>query len=338
MKSIFLFLITITLTINYSAAQSGNFSDLTFSTVTKGGGVNDYYGWGTNPNNVLDPRPNSVNGGAFIINAHQGLTFTAHSVYGGIRFYNQSYPGGPLDPNNGANLVMGITNNSVGIGTPSPLSKLHVYQNTTDQAGLILQGNTINVDGVQHYIALTLDGDNGNASGNFSQIRSYSNLYASWGSQLAFYTTQAGVANTQIERLRIDANGYVGIGTSTPHEALSVNGNIRSKEIKVETSNWPDYVFKSNYHLLSLAEIKTFIDKNHHLPEIPSEQEINKDGVRLGEMNKLLMKKVEELTLYLIEKDNQMNDQKKINQSLMERLDILEQKQNSKTTQPKSKQ
>jgi hypothetical protein len=68
-------------------------------------------------------------------------------------------------------------NGNVGIGTTGPQSKLHVYQSAVDAVGFVLQGNTINTDNLQHYIALTLDGDYGNATGNYSQIRSYSNLY-----------------------------------------------------------------------------------------------------------------------------------------------------------------
>lgn len=74
---------------------------------------------------------------------------------------------------------------------------------------------------------------------------------------------------------------------------------------------WPDYVFKPFYSLPSLTKIKTYIDKNGHLPETPSENEIAQNGIELGEMNKLLMKKVEELTLYLIEKDNKDEVQQK---------------------------
>lgn len=103
--------------------------------------------------------------------------------------------------------------------------------------------------------------------------------------------------------------GQVGIGTSTPREALSVNGNIRSKQVKVETANWPDYVFNKDYSLPSLSEVKTYIDQYHHLPELPSEEQITKDGLNLGEINKLLTKKIEELTLYLIEKEKQVNEQ-----------------------------
>jgi hypothetical protein len=116
----------------------------------------------------------------------------------------------------------------------------------------------------------------------------------------------------------------VGIGTLTPKEALSVNGNIRAKQIKVEALNWPDYVFAPDYQLPSLTDVKNYIAQNQHLPDIPSEQEITKDGLNLGEMNKLLVKKVEELTMYLIEKDKQLTTEQAINKQQGEKLMIIE--------------
>jgi len=111
------------------------------------------------------------------------------------------------------------------------------------------------------------------------------------------------LVNTKTRQYKSMMDDRIGIGTLDPRERLSVNGNIRAHEIKVETANWPDYVFKPDYQMRSLDELKTFIDNYHHLPEIPSEDDVAKNGIALGEMNKLLLKKVEELTLYLIEKD-----------------------------------
>lgn len=111
--------------------------------------------------------------------------------------------------------------------------------------------------------------------------------------------------------------GNVGIGTNTPDSKLAVNGNIRAKEIKVETANWPDYVFETGYDLPSLEEIKKHIQENGHLPNIPSAKEIEANGVELGEMNRLLLEKIEELTLHLIEKDERLNN-------LSQRLEELE--------------
>lgn len=88
------------------------------------------------------------------------------------------------------------------------------------------------------------------------------------------------------------------------------DGAVYAKQIYVQTGGFPDYVFKPTYQLRSLAEIKTYIEQNQHLPDMPPAEQVEKDGLNLGEMNKLLTKKVEELTLYLIEKDKQINDQK----------------------------
>ncbi len=103
-------------------------------------------------------------------------------------------------------------------------------------------------------------------------------------------------------------NGKVSINTlSDPGDyTLAVNGKIRAKEIKVDT-DWADYVFATDYRLKTLEEIESFIKENKHLPEIPTAQDVEKGGVDLGEMNMLLLKKVEELTLYIINQQKEIN-------------------------------
>ncbi|MFE7088400.1 hypothetical protein ACFU8T_13410 [Sphingobacterium spiritivorum] len=109
------------------------------------------------------------------------------------------------------------------------------------------------------------------------------------------------------ERMRLDTEGKLLLGTTVSRgELLSVNGHIRAKEIKVEAANWPDYVFKKDYELKPLADLDAYIKEHGHLPDMPKAAEAEKEGVSLGEMNKLLLKKVEELTLHLIEKDNEI--------------------------------
>jgi hypothetical protein len=113
--------------------------------------------------------------------------------------------------------------------------------------------------------------------------------------------------NTSLfEAMRISPNGKVGIGTLSPDEKLTVNGKIHAKEIRVDATVMPDYVFEDNYKLASLTEIEAFIKKNKHLSEVPSAAEVEKNGLALGEMNKILLKKIEELTLHLIEKDKEI--------------------------------
>ena len=122
--------------------------------------------------------------------------------------------------------------------------------------------------------------------------------------RIYFKTTSS--QSPAVTRMTIQSNGNVGVGTTTPSDKLAVNGNIRAKEIKVEATNWPDYVFSDHYELKPLSDVERYIDENGHLPEIPNAQEVEAEGVSLGEMNKLLLKKVEELTLHLIEKDKQV--------------------------------
>jgi len=99
-------------------------------------------------------------------------------------------------------------------------------------------------------------------------------------------------------------SGNVGIGITDPGTyKLSVNGDIRAKEVRVEVTNWPDYVFDEDYYLLSLNEIQNYINKEGHLPNIPSAEEIESSGLELGEINRLLLIKIEELTLHIIKQE-----------------------------------
>ncbi len=105
---------------------------------------------------------------------------------------------------------------------------------------------------------------------------------------------------------KLYVSGNVGIGTTTPTEKLSVNGNIRSREISVESAPWPDYVFKKGYNLPSLAALEKSIKQNGHLPGIPSAKNVAEHGIKLGEMNAKLLEKIEILTLHLIEQDKKI--------------------------------
>lgn len=105
------------------------------------------------------------------------------------------------------------------------------------------------------------------------------------------------------EKMRITAAGTVGIGTTTTGtNMLAVEGTIAARKVKVtQQANWPDYVFDPAFQLPSLYDVENFIAVNKHLPDVPSAKEIERDGQDLGEMNRILLQKVEELTLYLIE-------------------------------------
>ncbi|TKC56598.1 hypothetical protein FBD94_23075 [Pedobacter hiemivivus] len=127
--------------------------------------------------------------------------------------------------------------------------------------------------------------------------------------------------------------GDVGIGTTTPKEKLSVNGKIRAREVKVENTNWPDYVFTQSYRLPPLQETEKHIKEKGHLPGIPSAAEVKANGIDLGEMNAKLLQKIEELTLHLIEQNKIIETYNKkmiIQDERILNLEVVNNKQNQK--------
>jgi hypothetical protein len=134
--------------------------------------------------------------------------------------------------------------------------------------------------------------------------------------------TSAGIGTFSYTNMRIFCNsssrifvaaatGNVGIGTDNPTYKLSVLGNIRCTEVVVETG-WADYVFDKNYKLNSLDEVETFIQQNKHLPNIPSAKEVGEKGLSLGDTQKKMMEKIEELTLYIIQQQKEIDAMKKL--------------------------
>ncbi|SEL98385.1 hypothetical protein SAMN05421740_11911, partial [Parapedobacter koreensis] len=115
----------------------------------------------------------------------------------------------------------------------------------------------------------------------------------------------------------------VGIGTMDPAERLSVNGNVRAKEVKVEMANWPDYVFGAGYDLMTLPALESHIKTHGHLPGIPKAREVEAEGIGLAEMNRKLLEKVEELTLHLIQQQKNIDSQGEEIQMLKVQLNNL---------------
>lgn len=136
-------------------------------------------------------------------------------------------------------------------------------------------------------------------------------------------TLTSGVATNLLTLDR--ASQSVGIGTTTLDNsyALSVNGSIRAKEIIVE-SGWADFVFAADYRLAPLAEVAAFIDRNGHLPDVPSAAQVAAAGVPLGEMQTRLLQKIEELTLHMIAMDRDLARLRADNAGLREQLSVAE--------------
>ena len=177
---------------------------------------------------------------------------------------------------------------NVGIGTSNPLAKLHVEDH-------IRVGEDASYPTV--YGELIHEG-----SGTGFII----NAHAGGGGWADLYFQTNGTT-----KMFIESAGNVGIGTTTLASGykLSVDGKVACEEVFVEYSgNWPDYVFSPEYNLLNLNELEDHIKKNNHLPGIPSAEEIEESGFHLAEMQKLVLQKVEELTLYTIEQGKLIND------------------------------
>lgn len=130
--------------------------------------------------------------------------------------------------------------------------------------------------------------------------------------------------------LAVQASGSVGIGTTDTHGfRLAVAGKAIAEEIVVQLKgNWPDYVFDEQYKLPSLQEVEQFIKAHRHLPDVPSAGEIRQDGLNLGEMNAILLKKLEELTLYVIELKHENDNADAAISAMQSEIDLLKKKVN----------
>nr|WP_319570997.1 hypothetical protein [uncultured Draconibacterium sp.] len=230
---------------------------------------------------------------------------------------------------------MVMNRGSLGINI-SPNAKLHVGSNENDGIFIGKPNDDFGLDGVSYSIKFYGYRDiiSNVTSAKISAERT--NVCCNWlyqGTDLVFYTTNAittANSDNSIERMRIKDNGNIGIGTdlsSNPNNyKLAVNGTIGAKEIKVETTSWPDYIFDDNYKLSSIQEVENYINEENHLPGIPSSKEVEDQGISLGEMDAKLLRKIEELTLYLIE-------QNKLNQILQKRVNQLEKEMSTLRTQ-----
>ncbi|KRD57947.1 hypothetical protein ASE40_16505 [Flavobacterium sp. Root935] len=213
-------------------------------------------------------------------------------------------------------IIHGTSGNAnVGIGTGNPMAKLQVDN------GNILVRNYANIDNesaimIAHSINITTYDTYGTSIRTITESAG-NNTYG-----LQFFT-QESYLRPQTEKLRILGNGNVGIGINNPQNKLDVNGTIHSKEVKVDMTGWSDFVFKKEYDLPTLEYVEKHIIEKGHLENIPSEEEVLKDGINLGAMNAKLLQKIEELTLYVIEQNKKIDNQN-------EKIIALEKKLNSK--------
>jgi len=255
----------------------------------------------------------------------------------------------PMSINDGdwetnGNDIYNMNSGNVGIGVDNPIFNLHIKKSAT----LGLQNENANTSGEIASITAgdannpnmaRIIFNNGGYNGESSQIAFYTSeeytgtlhkaITISESKRLtcfgdAFFkegiTLEGNVSlngywiktnNITSGGIYLDNQNKVGIGTDTPGAALDVAGRIICNEVEVNSlDGWKDYVFDTDYDLASIEDVETFIAKNGHLPEIPSEADVLENGYNLGEMDALLLQKIEELTLYVIDLKKEINELK----------------------------
>jgi hypothetical protein len=208
---------------------------------------------------------------------------------------------------------------TVGFGTTWPVSKVHVNGILTIGEYSLpsaVYGGMLNINTKDHPDGIVIERNDGAWSAYKAKIGiagtgSHPGLRFIMSEHAFDQSGADGEPASGYDALYLSGNGNVGIHTTDPTNALDVIGTIRGTKVLVQALPWPDYVFKTDYKLASLDEVETYIKANSHLPEIPSENEIFEKGLNLGEMQALHMKKIEELTLYVIELKKEVDALKK---------------------------
>ena len=256
-----------------------------------------------------------------------------------------------------------VKSGKVGIGTNNPTAKLQISNgnisvdngkvsigtNTlASHEQLAVRGGQITTEGIGNEISL-----NGSFSGAVNDFGTQKyGLFFGNGATINLSTDQTSTAYNPIVlssyyglgfdvafgKAALCQNGAFVVGTdndfiesiadidvSNLDFSMYVENGIRSERVRVDVkANWPDYVFQSTYDLPTLTEVEEFIEENHHLINIPSEKEVKENGLDLAEIDGMLLRKIEELTLYTIEQQKQLEALKSQNDLLINRLEKLE--------------
>ncbi|AUP77422.1 hypothetical protein [Flavivirga eckloniae] len=291
MKKIAL-LITITFIFNLSSFAQWN-DNGTNLTTTDNVGIGITY-----PSEKLDIDGairvrNGSDSWRFVTNSSGSFSIKETGFSGALNIYKS----GSVNTN-----LLNLLNGNVGIGTVSPKAKLDI------EGGDFYLGEEVSKNGERRQIRVY-------GYDNSSQF--YGSIHSNWEDAKRTFDIYTSSLTNQ---LKIDAsanssgrivilpgeNTGVGIGTINPGSwKLAVNGKIRAKEIKVETS-WSDFVFYNDYKLPTLQEVENHIKEKGHLKDIPSAEEVGENGIFLGEMDSKLLQKIEELTLYTIQQEKEI--------------------------------
>lgn len=210
----------------------------------------------------------------------------------------------------------GYFSDKVGIGTENPTSELHVHDGTIRITGTNFAGGP-----------MILFGENGQTNDNGQWGIEYVPATMSPKPGLNFWRPWPNTNNGN-HFLFLSDTGKVAVGTDNTPPSIGganisayrffVKGGILTEEVRVRTG-WADYVFADDYNLKPLAEVEAFIKENKHLPNVPSANTVETQGIELGDITRIQQEKIEELTLYAIDQQKQINELKTLVHNLIER-------------------
>jgi len=220
---------------------------------------------------------------------------------------------GPIANPNWANGPNKIYSNCpqvrVGIGTNSPTHGLNVTTDVKFNSTLFV-GYTMGIGTeAEDFARLTIKNTNRPASLSIKQLNTgpYTKLMYMEYSEPSTEVLKVVNMSTGNTSYLFEASGKMTVNNGQQKIfQLEQDGLLRLRKVRVDAETWADYVFEKDYKLMPLNQVEQFINENGHLPNIPSEHDVKKEGVDLVEMNMYLLEKIEELTLHLINQDKQI--------------------------------
>ncbi len=303
--------------------------------------------YGIYNSSASNAESNATNYGIYNTVSHPG-TGTAYGVYSSVSTQGTGTHYGIYSTSSGSSnysfygIGRGYFSDNVGLGITNPSAPLHIKDVEVDltSGGSMIIGPVSGVNMAFDANEIHVR-DNGAAAALYLNPKGKPVVINNSGvlEDLTLSTDGAfRIGSTDANNLAFDGNeiqarssgvasvlklnelgGNVCIGTASGTEKLNVCGGIKATEIRVE-SGWCDYVFDQKYNLRPLSEVAEYISENKHLPNIPAAVEVENSGLALGEMSRRMMEKIEELTLYMIQQDQQIRVLQSDNTSMKQQL------------------
>lgn len=220
--------------------------------------------------------------------AHKLVSDKDHSLVIG---FNSIHPTLTIttSPNNYSQNILERTG-KVAIGNVTPQAKLHIRSDNDEDAGIILEPT--------------------NTANHTSYIKLWDNSHSLTVNNQGVMDLTSGQAPMRLTGSKVTLTGKVGINSDNQMEgyALAVNGGVIATKVHIqEVADWHDDVFRGDYRLMPLGEVKAYVSANKHLPDLPSEAEVKANGIDMAEMQAALLGKIEELTLYIIRQQEEID-------------------------------